>query len=121
MRAHGAHRGCSLHRSCHLSGHSGLSNLGDLSNRRRLATSRAHLPVHPASKRLDCRVVRQLEALVLLEPILLTDLAKDLRLLHRVDPQIRLELILGIELINAVAGLLSHDLQQVVQHRLRAH
>ena len=57
------------------------------------------------------RVIAQLQRVVALDPVGLTDRREHLRLLDRVDPQVRLEVEIHVQQIRRVARLLSHHCQ----------
>ena len=71
--------------------------------------------LQPTGQRFDRGVVRKPEALVGGEAVLLPHLSKDLRLLHRVDAQVGLELVVQLQLVHRVPGLLRDHRQQIRQ------
>ena len=81
----------------------GRSGLGD----RGLGGAVAHEPDDVVQR----RVVAQLQRVVALDPIGLTDRREHLRLLDRVDPQVRLEVEVHVQQVRRVARLLSHHRQ----------
>ena len=56
-------------------------------------------------------VIAQLQAVVTLDPVRLTDAREHLRLLDRVDPQIRLQIQIHVQQIRRITRLLRHDRQ----------
>ncbi len=73
---------------------------------------------HEPDNMIQRRVVPQLQTLIPLNPIGLPDRGKHLRLLHRVNPQIRLKIQLHIEQIRRITRLLRHDLKHTSLDRV---
>ena len=73
-----------------------------------------------ADDMVQCRIVTQLQLLVALDPIRLTDLREQLRLLHRVDPQIRLQIQIQIQQLSRIPRLLRHQ-RHHPRHQLLPH
>ena len=68
---------------------------------------------------LQGREVAELQVLLALDPVGLAHCREDLGLLHRVDPEVRLEVEVHLQHVLGVAGLLGDDLQDLLDDRVR--
>ncbi len=91
------------------------SGSGSGCGRRRHSCRRTRCAIaHEPDDVIQRRVVPQLQRIITLNPIRLPDRREHLRLLDRIDPQIRLKIKLHIEQIRRIPRLLGHDLQHTL-------
>ena len=64
------------------------------------------------------REITQRQPIITLNPILITQRRKRLRLLHRINPQIRLEIQIQLQHLNRIPRLNTDHTENGVSHRL---